>query len=50
MFSTSFVKTPRVEAVDAVRGLAVMAILLIHNVEHFIFPVYPETQQPGLPS
>ena len=44
MFSTSFVKTPRVEAVDALRGFAVMAILLIHNVEHFIFPVYPETQ------
>ena len=44
MSSTSFIKTPRVEAVDALRGFAVMAILLIHSVEHFIFPVYPETQ------
>jgi len=35
-------KTPRIEAVDALRGFAVMAILLVHNLEHFIFPVYPE--------
>ena len=28
--------------VDALRGFAVMAILLVHNLEHFIFPVYPE--------
>lgn len=34
-------KTPRIELVDAFRGFAVMAILLVHNVEHFIFPVYP---------
>lgn len=34
-------KQPRIEAVDALRGFAVMAILLIHSVEHFIFPVYP---------
>ena len=27
--------------VDALRGCAVMAILLVHNLEHFIFPVYP---------
>lgn len=27
--------------VDALRGFAVMAILLVHNVEHFIFSVYP---------
>lgn len=32
---------PRVEVVDALRGFAVLAILLVHNVEHFIFPVYP---------
>lgn len=31
----------RIEAVDALRGFAVMAILLVHNLEHFIFPVYP---------
>ena len=38
-------KTPRIELVDALRGFAVMAILLVHNVEHFIFPVYP-TESP----
>lgn len=34
-------KNPRIEVVDALRGFAVLAILLVHNVEHFIFPVYP---------
>lgn len=31
----------RLEVVDALRGFAVMAILLVHSLEHFIFPVYP---------
>lgn len=31
----------RIEVADALRGFAVMAILLVHNLEHFIFPVYP---------
>ncbi len=35
-------KTPRIEVVDALRGFAVLAILLVHNVEHFIFSVYPD--------
>lgn len=39
-------KLPRIEVVDALRGFAVMAILLVHSLEHFIFPVYP-TAQPG---
>lgn len=34
-------KNSRIEVVDALRGFAVMAILLVHNLEHFIFPVYP---------
>lgn len=34
-------ETQRIEVVDALRGFAVMAILLVHNVEHFIFSVYP---------
>ena len=38
---TSLTKAPRIEAVDALRGFAVMAIVLVHNLEHFIFPVYP---------
>ena len=32
-------KTPRIEVIDALRGFAV--ILLVHSLEHFIFPVYP---------
>lgn len=36
-------KNPRIEVVDALRGFAVMAIILVHNLEHFIFPVYPES-------
>lgn len=39
-------KSPRIEVVDALRGFAVMAIILVHNLEHFIFPVYPE-HSPG---
>ena len=35
----------RVEVVDALRGFAVMAILLVHSVEHFNFYIYP-TDQP----
>ena len=31
----------RIEVVDALRGFAVLAILLVHSVEHFIYPVYP---------
>lgn len=38
--------TARIEVVDALRGFAVLAILLVHNVEHFIYPVYP-TSSPG---
>ncbi len=28
--------------IDALRGFAVMAILLVHSLEHFLFPVYPD--------
>lgn len=41
-------KSPRIEVVDALRGFAVMAILLVHNLEHFIFPVYPTDPAPWL--
>jgi len=34
-------RNERIEVVDALRGFAVMAIILVHNLEHFIFPVYP---------
>ena len=42
MNETNFPKLPRVEIVDALRGFAVMAILVIHSLEHFIYPVYPD--------
>lgn len=35
-------KSPRIDIVDALRGFAVLAIILIHSVEHFIYPVYPD--------
>lgn len=41
MEQSSLNKTPRIEVVDALRGFAVLAILLVHSLEHFIFPVYP---------
>lgn len=31
----------RIEMVDALRGFAVLAIILVHNLEHFIYSVYP---------
>src|SRR5699024_4900044 len=40
--TTKPLKIPRIEVVDALRGFAVMAILLVHSLEHFIFPVYPD--------
>lgn len=39
-------KNSHIEVVDALRGFAVMAIILVHNLEHFIFPVYPDSS-PG---
>lgn len=42
MQQISVTKIPRLEVVDALRGFAVMAILLVHSLEHFIFPVYPD--------
>ena len=42
MKPTSLSPVPRIEVVDALRGFAVMAILLVHSLEHFIFPVYPD--------
>ncbi len=35
-------KMSRVESVDALRGFAVVAIMLLHFIEHFIYGVYPE--------
>jgi uncharacterized protein len=40
----------RIEVVDALRGFAVLAIMLLHNLEHFDFYYLPETLPPWLKS
>lgn len=35
-------KSLRIDVVDALRGFAVMAIMLLHNIEHFNFYSFPE--------
>lgn len=35
------IKKNRVDVVDALRGFAVVAIMLLHFIEHFIYGVYP---------
>lgn len=39
---------PRIEVVDALRGFAVMCILMIHNLEHFNFYDFPTPSTPML--
>ena len=33
--TTDMTKTPRVEVVDAIRGVAVAMILMLHSIYHF---------------
>lgn len=33
-------KTPRIEVVDALRGFAVMAIILVHNLVNFDMQIF----------
>lgn len=40
--TTLNLKTPRVEVVDALRGFAIMSIMLLHNIEHFDYYNFPE--------
>lgn len=40
--TTTLSKSPRLEVVDALRGFAIMAIMLLHNLEHFDFYYSPE--------
>ena len=35
-------KAPRVDVVDALRGFAIMSIMLLHNIEHFDYYYFPE--------
>ena len=41
-------KKERILAIDALRGFAVMGIILLHNIEHFNFYSFPETSSPVL--
>ncbi len=40
---TNIINKNRILAVDALRGFAVMGIVLLHNIEHFNFYSFPET-------
>lgn len=44
------VKPFRIEVVDALRGFAVLAIVLVHNIEHFNLYTFPETSSALLTS
>jgi uncharacterized protein len=41
--STFNLKAPRIEVVDALRGFAIMSIMLLHNIEHFDYYFFPES-------
>ena len=36
-------KTSRIEVADVLRGIAVMAIIVLHAIEHFNFYSFPDT-------
>ena len=36
--------SPRLEVVDALRGFALLGIILIHNLEHYNLYFFPENQ------
>jgi uncharacterized protein len=40
--NTLNLKAPRVEVVDALRGFAILSIMLLHNIEHFDYYYFPE--------
>lgn len=41
--TTELKKHPRVDVADALRGFAVLAIILLHSIEHFNFYSFPST-------
>lgn len=41
--TTELKKHPRVDVADALRGFAVLAIILLHSIEHFNFYSFPPT-------
>lgn len=42
MGAKTVLKKPRIEVVDSLRGFAIMAIMLLHSIEHFNFYVFPD--------
>ena len=42
MSTETALKKPRIEVVDSLRGIAIMAIMLLHSIEHFNFYVFPD--------
>lgn len=42
------IKSPRVEVVDAIRGIAVAMILMLHSIEHFNFYEFTTSESPWL--
>lgn len=43
----SIKKHPRIDVADALRGFAVLAIILLHSIEHFNFYSFPPTDGQG---
>lgn len=43
MYQTTFQPNKRIHVADALRGIAILGIILIHNVEHMNFYKFPET-------
>ena len=45
--TSTITKHPRVDVADVLRGFAVLAIILLHSIEHFNFYSFPDTSQQG---
>ncbi len=46
MYKTTFQPNSRLYVADALRGIAILGIILVHNVEHMNFYLFPETTNP----
>lgn len=46
MKDEKLIGSPRIEVADALRGFAVMAIMLLHNIEHFNLYNFPKSTTP----
>lgn len=46
--TTKIVPKKRIEIIDALRGLALMGILILHSMEHFELYIHPEADSPVL--